>query len=278
MSATSDQTILLTTDLSARGDRPMDRAVNLAKTRGAKLVILHVLEKEPYEEDAVEAAKAEIELDLASQDVEAQIIIESGNVVTRIIENAKACNAAMIVTGVARTASIGDLIMGMQLERIIQHSPLPILIAKNRATASYERLLLASDLSYPSAYALERGSALFPDLPAHIVNAFHVPFEGFLHTDDAITDEFRTEQHKQMKKFIDGLKLPDDVREKLGYSVEYGETCTVVRQAITDSRTDLAVVGTHGTSGFRANRMGSMARALITLLPCDTLVVRQPLK
>ena len=278
MSATSDQTILLTTDLSARGDRPMDRAINLAKTRGAKLVILHVLEKGPAEEEAIEAAKADIELDLAGQGVEAQIIIESGNVVTQIIENAKACNAEMSVTGVARSGGIGDLIMGMQLERIIQHSPLPILIAKNRATTSYERLLLASDLSPPSAYALEQGSALFPDLPAHIISAFHVPFEGFLRTDESITDEFRTEQLNQMKKFIAGLNLSDESRKTLGYSVEYGETTSVVRQAIANSRTDLAVIGTHGNSGFRANRMGSMARALITFLPCDTLVVRQPVK
>lgn len=275
MSSPPDQAILLTTDLSARGDRPMDRAVRLAKTRGAKLVVLHVLEKGPHDNDAVEAARAEIAQDLASQDMEAQIIIEGGDVVTRIVENAKASNAAMIVTGVARIGSISDLIMGAQLERIIQHSPLPVLIAKNRATAAYERLIAASDLSAPSAYALEQARALFPDLPAQIINAFHVPFEGFLHTEE-ITEEFRTEQHKQMQKFIGDL--PDKVREDLGFTIEYGETGTVVLQAITDSRTDLAVVGTHGTSGFRAGRMGSVARALITHLPCDTLVVRQPLK
>lgn len=275
MSATPDQAILLTTDLSARGDRPMDRAVHLAKSRGAKLVVLHVLEKGPHDNDAIEAARTEITQDLASQDMEAQIIIEGGDVVTRIAENAKACNAAMIVTGVARIGSIGDLIMGAQLERIIHHSPLPVLIAKNRATSAYKRLVAASDLSAPSAYALEQGRALFPELPAGIINAFHVPFEGFLHTDE-ITEEFRTEQHKQMQKFIGDL--PDEVRKDLGFTIEYGETCTVTRQAITDNRTDLAIVGTHGTSGFRANRMGSVARALITCLPCDTLVVRQPLK
>lgn len=253
----------------------MDRAIQLAKTRGAKLVILHVLEKGPHDDDAIEAAKTEIKLELAAQDMEAQIIIEGGDVVSRIIANAEACNAAMIVTGVARIDSIGDLIMGAQLERIIHHSPLPILIAKRRATSAYERLVVASDLSAPSAYALEKGRALFPELPAEIINAFHVPFEGFLHTDE-ITEEFRTEQHKQMQTFIGGL--PDDVRKDLGFTIKYGETCTVTQQAITNSNTDLAVVGTHGTSGFRSNRMGSVARALITCLPCDTLVVRQPLK
>ncbi|MEW4468835.1 universal stress protein [Parasphingorhabdus sp. JC815] len=277
MSATSEQTIFLATDLTARADRPMDRAIKLAKTRNAKLVVFHVMEKGPHDKAAIDAATADIELDLASQDMKAEIIIESGNVVSNIIDNAQAHNAAMIVTGVARIDSLGDLIMGTMLERVIQHSPLPILIAKNRATTAYNRLIAASDLSSPSAYALEQGRAIFPEIPAHIINAFHVPFEGFLHP-DSVTEEFRAEQHEHMKKFLSELNLSDKAREELSFTIEYGETCSVVQQAIVNRRSDLAVVGTHGTSGFRANRMGSMARALITYLPCDILAVRQPQK
>lgn len=271
----SDQTIFLTTDLTARGDRPMDRAVQLAKARNAKLVVFHVLEKGRHDSTAVDAAKAEIEMDLASYNIEAEISIERGDVVSQIIEHASANKTAMIVTGVARIGRLGDLIMGTQLERIIHHSPLPVLIAKNRATAQYERLVAASDFSAPSAHAIEQGSALFPELPTHIVNAFHVPFEGFLHSDET-TEEFRTEQHLQIMKFIEGLNLSPDARKKLSYRVEYGDTCSIVQQALESRHTDLAVIGTHGSSGFRANMMGSMARALITYLPCDILAVRRP--
>lgn len=277
MSTQPDQTIFLTTDLTARGDRPMDRAIQLAKARGAKLIVCHVLEKGRHDSAAIEAASAEIELDLSSYNIEAEIIIERGNVVSQIIDNAAASNAAMIVAGVARIGRLGDLVMGTQLERIIHHSPLPVLIAKNRATAQYERLVAASDFSPPSAYAIEQGCALFPKLQAHIINAFHVPFEGFLHS-ESVTEEFRTEQHLQITKFMEHLKLSPDVRKSLTYSVEYGDTCSVVMQALKNRHTDLAVIGTHGTSGFRANMMGSMARALITYLPCDILAVRQPVE
>ncbi len=276
MATQSNQTIFLTTDLTARADRPMDRAIQLAKARGAKLVVCHVLEKGRHDKAAVDAAKAEIELDLASYNIEAKIIIERGDVVSQIVDNAAANNAAIIVAGVARIGRLGDLVMGTQLERIIHHSPLPVLIAKNRATTQYERLVAASDFSPPSAYAIEQGCTLFPDLLTHIINAFHVPFEGFLHS-DTVTEEFRTEQHLQMTKFMEDLKLSPDVRKSLTYSVEYGDTCSVVMQALKNRHTDLAVIGTHGTSGFRANMMGSMARALITYLPCDILAVRQPL-
>lgn len=275
MSAQTDQTIFLTTDLTARGDRPMDRAIQLAKARGARLVVCHVLEKGRHDNAAIEAASAEIELDLASYNIEAEIIIERGDVVSQIIDNAAASNSAMIVAGVARIGRLGDLIMGTQLERIIHHSPLPVLIAKNRATTQYERLVAASDFSSPSAHAIEQGCALFPELQPHIINAFHVPFEGFLHS-ESVTEEFRTEQHLQITKFMEGLKLSPDARKKLTYGVEYGDTCSVVQQALKSRHTDLAVIGTHGTSGFRANMMGSMARALITYLPCDILAVRQP--
>lgn len=277
MPTISDQTIFLTTDLTARGDRPMDRAIQLAKARNAKLVVFHVLEKGRHDSAAIDAAKAEIAMDLASYDMEADTIIERGDVVSQIIEQAEASKAAMIVTGVARIGRLGDLVMGTQLERIIHHSPLPVLIAKNRATTTYDRLLATSDFSSPSAHAIQQGSALFPELPTHIINAFHVPFEGFLHSEEA-TEEFRTEQHLQITKFMEGLKLSPDARKRLSYSVEYGDTCSVVQQAIDNRHTDLAVIGTHGTSGFRANMMGSMARALITYLPCDILAVRQPAK
>ncbi len=277
MSTQSYQTIFLTTDLTARGDRPLDRAVKLAKARDAKLVVFHVLEKGRHDSAAVEAATAEIELELDSYDIEADVIIERGDVVSQIIEHAEASKAALIVAGVARIGRLGDLVMGTQLERIIHHSPLPVLIAKNRATTAYERIVAASDFSSPSAYAIAQGSALFPELQTHIINAFHVPFEGFLHS-EAATEEFRTEQHLQMEKFLEALKLTPETRKNLTYSVEYGDTCSVVHQALKNRHTDLAVIGTHGTSGFRANMMGSMARALITYLPCDILAVRQPPK
>lgn len=277
MSKPSDQTIFLTTDLTARGDRPMDRAVQLAKARNTKLVVFHVLEKGRHDNDAVKAATAEIELDLASYDITADVIVERGDVVSQIIEHAETSDAAMIVTGVARIGRLGDLVMGTQLERIIHHSPLPVLIAKNRATTQYERLVAASDFSPPSAHAIEQGCALFPELQAHIINAFHVPFEGFLHS-ESVTEEFRTEQHLQIAKFMENLNLSSDTRKNLTYSVEYGDTCSVVQQALKNRHTDLAVIGTHGTSGFRANMMGSMARALITYLPCDILAVRKPSK
>ncbi|MEP2101520.1 MAG: universal stress protein [Parasphingorhabdus sp.] len=277
MSAKPDQTIFLTTDMTARGDRPMDRAIQLAKAGNAKLVVFHVLEKGRHDSAAMDAARAEIELDLSSYDMDAEIIIERGDVVSQIVENAAATNAAMIVAGVARIGRLGDLVMGTQLERIIHHSPLPILIAKNRATTNYERLVAASDFSPPSAYAIEQSCALFPELQTHIINAFHVPFEGFLNS-EAATEEFRTEQHLQIAKFIEELELSPKTRKDLTYSVEYGDTCSVAQQALKDRHTDLAVIGTHGTSGFRANMMGSMARALITYLPCDVLAVRKPPK
>ena len=277
MSTQSEQTIFLTTDLTARGDRPLDRAVKLAKARKAKLVVFHVLEKGRHDKAAMDAAAAEIELDLDSYGIEADVIIERGDVVSQIIEHAEASKAALIVAGVARIGRLGDLVMGTQLERIIHHSPLPVLIAKNRATTDYERIVAASDFSPPSAYAIAQGSALFPELQTHIINAFHVPFEGFLHSETA-TEEFRTEQHLQMEKFLQELKLAPETRKDLTYSVEYGDTCSVVQQALKNRHTDLAVIGTHGTSGFRANMMGSMARALITYLPCDILAVRQPPK
>lgn len=272
-----EKTIMFSTDLTARCDRPMERACRLAKDLPAKLVICHVLEHGQYGKEAVEAAKADIELHLASFEMEAEIIIQRGDVVNKIIETAESTGADLIVAGVARVGKLGDLVIGTPLERIIHHSPIPVLIVKNRAFTDYDLLVAATDFSPPSAHAIKQAAQIFTGLPIHIVNAFHVPFEGFLHS-DKLTEEFRTEQYLQMVKFVEQLRLTGSGAPKVSHIIEYGSTSTVVLDEIKDLNSNLTVIGTHGTGGFRANMIGSMARSLIDYIPTDILAVRRKSK
>ena len=60
---TMPKTILLPTDFSGRCDRPRERAVQLAREWGARLIVLHVLPESASAAEAVEeqetAARAE---------------------------------------------------------------------------------------------------------------------------------------------------------------------------------------------------------------------------
>ncbi len=266
------KTILFTTDLTARCDRPMDRACMLAKRIPAKLVVCHVLDHGRHDKEARETARAEIEMQLAANDAEAEIIVKGGDVVDQIIETAQSVNADLIVAGVARVGKLTDLVIGTPLERIIHHSTVPVLIVKNRPFGDYDRMVAASDFSPPSAHAIRLAHHVFSDLPIHVVNAFHVPFEGFLHP-DGLTEEFRDEQKKQMTKFLGELDLPGGDAQ-VSHSIEYGSTWSVVLDEINDAHTDLTIIGTHGTGGFKANMIGSMARSLIAYVPTDILAVR----
>jgi len=270
---TFEKTILLSTDLTARCDRPLDRACKLAKSLPARLVVCHVLDHGGHGKEALDAAQVEIEQQLASFDMTAEIIIKRGDIVDTIIETAKSVGADMIIAGVARVGKLTDLVMGTPLERIIHHSPIPVLITKNRAFSDYDRLVAASDFSPPSAHAIKQAAGIFSGLPIHVINAFHVPFEGFLHSDE-VTEEFRTEQYLQMIEFVEELRLTGEGAPQVTHSIEYGSTWAVVLNEIKDQNSNLTVIGTHGTGGFRANMIGSMARSLIAYVPTDIFAVR----
>ena len=54
-----------------------------------------------------------------------------------------------------------------------------MLVVKERPKAGYEHIVIGTDLSKPSARAVEAAVAMFPDAQLHLVHAFHVPYEAW---------------------------------------------------------------------------------------------------
>ena len=90
---------LLASDFSARCDRPLDRAVQIARDHGGKLTIAHVLERQgaPSGPETVERLRAE--LPLTAQD--ANLIVRSGSAPKMLAQIAAERGSDLIVTGVA---------------------------------------------------------------------------------------------------------------------------------------------------------------------------------
>jgi nucleotide-binding universal stress UspA family protein len=289
--------ILLATDMSARCDRALDRAVAIAADTGANLLILHVFEE--FDEaslsygryevpswrappDAAEMAKRRIRSDLhadVGDTVEkATVLIREGepaDVIQRVVELE---GVDLIVTGIARERLFASrpVILGRTVEKLLRRMPVPILIVHNRPRASYRHILVTTDFSESSAYALQMALSFFPDRTLHLLHAFQVPQSGITTGVERQTESFRRTHEMELDEFLASLVLPEEARQRLVKLVEIGLPAHLVRDYVHDRGADLVVMGTRGRGPLVEALIGSTAKSILQLLPCDALVVSGP--
>lgn len=270
--------ILLATDFSGRCDRPLERALRLARHWRSKLVVLHVLEPPHTEltDGERRAEEARLTAKLRSEVLDAGIEIETriatGPVPATVAKVAEDLDAELIVTGVARYNELGHFVLGTTVDRLVRRSHVPVLVVKERPVTDYRNILVATDFSNCSATALEAAAAFFPKVALNLAHAYHVPFERLLGR-QANAPALQAEIAFELDEFLHHLHVPADVRDRIDFHLDYGETRQVIGGLVRSTQADLAVIGTHGRSGFVAAMIGSNAKALLESLTCDVMLV-----
>ena len=262
--------VLLASDFTARSDRPTERAIHLAGEKDGTLIIAHVLEKDSGSDE--EAVADRLKADLPPSTEDAELIIRRGAAPKALVTIASERASDLIVTGVARYNSIGDYFLGTAVDHIIRNATQPVLVVRRRVTGSYDRLLVATDLSNCSRAALLAAAAMFPQASITLVHAFHVPYEGWLKSDD-VKAEVRVEAQEELDTFL--AKIAPELRERLDARLGEGEIGTVIARDLAVANADLLVLGTHGRSGFAHATIGSQAEALLASVDVDVLMVRE---
>ncbi|OZI32530.1 hypothetical protein CAL29_27875 [Bordetella genomosp. 10] len=279
-----DGPILLATDLSARCDRALDRAVVLAKTRGVPLIALHVLESAPttaspsapswrrFSEDHRELARYRLGLDLDDPALSADIHVESGDVSDRIVELATRHGCSLIVTGIARDESLGKLLLGSTVKKLVRHVSVPVLVVKNRPHGVYREAVVATDFSPESRHALRMAAALFPNTSLLLFHAYDTPF-GMRRLAEGLGDDARRDAQREMEEFLAATPgLPAGVPART--LVMDGEPETLLSDYVFAERCEMVVAGTRRIKGIMGAMVGSVAERLLEALPCDVLLVR----
>ena len=275
--------LLMATDLSARSDRALQRALALAHQLGDPLEVIHIVS------DTVPASTAEqydasarttIEQLLASlptsADVKPEIAIVRGRDHDEILRHTQETGAELIVLGITRHTTF-ELFRGTTAERIIRIGNLPVLLVKDPVAHNYERVLVATDNSPAARRALECAAAIAPDAEFHLLHTIHVPFKGLLDSDTQA--QIRQEQEQNFK-----ADLEKDIRahaQTLGngglqvtFHVEDGDVLSVIREQARRLKPDLLAIGSHGRSGLRQALTGTVAGNLLSDPPVDVLVAK----
>lgn len=271
--------ILFATDLSARCDRALDRAIDIARRRRCKLVVLHVIEAPSFadrfkaqgsREADFQAAERAL-LDIAGEvDVPMELVLETGNPVEVIQRTARNRQCDLIVTGVARDETLGRLLLGSTVEKLARESAFPILIVRKRPHRAYERIVAATDFSEGSRQALNAARAFFPEAQLTLVHACQALKAG---PNAAEIEAALGQAERRANDFIArNLARAGAAGTKL--VMEHGLPEDVLPAYVRRHPADLLAVGTHGLTGLLRTAIGSVAERLIHLTSCDVLVVR----
>lgn len=268
--------ILLATDLSARCDRPLDRALMLAQEWRAKLVLLHVLEPGQGKDPATDIRDIEAKIadELPKTRVEVEILVKVGDVAATVIETAEARKSGLIVTGVARYNSIGDIFLGGPVDRLIRNASIPVLVVKRRPEHAYGNILIATDFSDCSLQALNAAAELFPDTALHLVHAYRERYSAWL-SSDQVAQDAKSGERAAMTRFLAKRAISDAVSNRLNGSIDKGDLGPVLSRKIAATRSDLVVLGTHGRSALSRAALGSNAKHILGWVGEDVLMVRE---
>lgn len=286
-------TILLATDLSARCDRALDRAVQLARQWQARLVAVTVVDPGTLSETRVRAAPQpswggddngpvartlrQLRRDAAATDVDIVVRVEEGRVNETLARVAVEEGAGLIVTGIARSESLGRTVLGSTVDWLARHATVPVLVVRDRTHGAYRNIVLASDFSPSARFALERAAGLFAGVPMTVFNAFEVPFLGMMDpkAQSAIA-QGREAATREGQDFLASAALDPAQREAIRLHVEHGEPVRLTYEYARDHEADLIVLGTHGRSALFDILIGSIARRILETAATDILLVRNP--
>ncbi|PKO92190.1 MAG: universal stress protein [Betaproteobacteria bacterium HGW-Betaproteobacteria-1] len=275
--------VLLATDLSARCDRALDRAAQLAKEWQAELLAVNVAESTQSpdmvlnwaygaDEANMQIVQQQLREDLVTAAVPVSVRVVKGEPAASIAEVANQDACDLLVTGMARSEPFGRFILGTTVEKLVRLTSQPVLVVRKRPHGPYRRVLVASDFSRASSLALHTALKLFPD---NQIVLFHAVKQSLAELASDMPKQLQADAGFQARanEFYDviGLSAPD--RARITLHVEGGALEAVMTQYVRKHNIDLAVIGSRGQNSLMAGLLGSSASKLLHWLPCDTMII-----
>jgi universal stress protein E len=281
-------TIVIGTSLAAGSDAAVRTGVALARMTGASPWLIHayspLLGTPDLGADAVwmeEQARGLRErideqarrtgLSALRAFVPDQVRLVLGAPHREIVDLAQRVDAGLIVIGAAES---GHGLLGSTADRVIRKAPCPVLAVRSEATFPPTRVEIPVDLSQVSADALRQGVSLLAQMGAplaeaevlFVLNPLEVAGSLQFHPDQI--ERFATDE---LSRFL-AANTPGSARPRMA-TVRTGYPREEILTAIRERKADLAVLGTHGRSGFERLMLGSVAAGVLHGANCNMLVV-----
>lgn len=283
---TPPASLLLATDLGARCDRALARAVYLARQWQARLVVLCVLPGPLQQDllgldgcgDARNWARRRLERDLgpALAGVDVRVRLETSSQVGPCVQhvaNEEGCG--LVVTGLAADALFEPPRLGSTVAWLADNCPLPLLVVRDPACGPYRSMALACDFSEHCANALHQALSLFGEpLQLSLVHALEMPRARLLGSAFEDQEEHATRlSATRARQFLGQCGLHSELQLRTRTELAAGEPAHVIARHVRRHDTGLVVVGNQGGNPLVSLVLGNQARRLLASAATDTLLV-----
>lgn len=268
--------ILMATDLSARCDRALDRAIQLSGQWQVPLLVVHAAPREAIGAwSAMEtpaSLRQRIGRELQGDVADADIHVEEGEPAEVILGVARREHCDLIVLGDASELP-GRRLLGNTVETLVRSSPTSVLVVKRRPRGAYRRVLVGTDLTPESRHGLDTAVALFPRAELTLLHALDIPYES-LWLDPARRADLNRMEMATIEAFVAEAELPADLRSRMQLLVEHGHPESMLRKHAMEHDSDLTVIGAFRRGLAFHLLVGGTTRRIVQVAPNDVLVVR----
>jgi nucleotide-binding universal stress UspA family protein len=276
--------ILLATDLSARCDRAFDRAMLLSRQWNARLTIVtaiegpldHVTELVASHEDMAslidperDAVAREIREEAAGTGIPTEVIVRRGKSAEVLIDAVREGAYDLVITGIARRTGFLRSMLGGTAEAVLKQGTSPVLMVKTRVRAEYRVALAGVDFSEGSRAALACARALFPELRPIVLHTFRPGYTGIA-TGPLEHRSMLESARADCEQFI--AEVVPDWGELLCIP-QVGDAVDELSRQARRAASDLIIVGSNNRGAVAEFLFGSTGRDLISLAPCDLMIV-----
>jgi nucleotide-binding universal stress UspA family protein len=288
--------VLVATDFSPAARRGVWRALHLPLAGKARVHLVHVLPAlddrtrrvdvllEEYAAREFQSLARDLTRDLKRMgrtDVAIETEIAHGIGFVEVVRSALALRADLIVIGRIGRQNWRHILLGSTAERVVWHSPIPVLVTQAKAPRPYRRIVAALDDSDAARSAL-RMAVRLGDTRKLRVDAVHALDLSELFAVRRVggpeprVRELADRARQRTQRWLDGVIRAvgaEDVAVRL--EIGHGNPVDVIQEALAARKPDVVVLGTRRRDAVHRALLGSVAEAIVRRAPCDVLIARE---
>lgn len=256
--------IIVTSDLSERSRPAIKRAVELAISADAKLMVLNVVNdatpadlSNQLSVGAQTILAEQVDHDAGGRALDVEIKVVVGDPIEEINKAITAFNPNLLIVGPHRRRVFLDQIRETTMEHLVRSSAKPVLLVASAAENAYQRVLCGIALSAACAAMLREVSNVAPKAELTLFHAHDVSFRRAAERD--------YDTWKVVHPVPEGLPEPVFVEASANDALE---------NLVKDDKYDLLAVAGHTGSGIGRYHLGSFAASMIRKPVCDVLIVK----
>jgi Universal stress protein UspA and related nucleotide-binding proteins len=192
--------------------------------------------------------------------------------------------ADLVVMPTHGYAGLKHVFLGSTAERVVQHSPCPVFVVRQRKRKSKTRrlftadtILVPVDFSDCSREGLEYAIGFAREFGAKII-LLHATYLGYIYSGEGtvlydipgLQETARKNAERQMRKLVRASKFGG-----VKFETVFTEASPVldICDFAKNHDVDLIITSTHGLTGFEHLLIGSIAEKVVRRAPCSVLVV-----